>query len=247
MTIEKSFVKVTLMDDFKRTLEMQAIIAMTERMQDGSCDAPITNTSKMHSAEHLLDAMNNGTEGFIEGMEAKGQQEMVKAAGSRLPAEGTGPDYQGKCFDWSSWGIKIGEPIKGDEIWVEAELPDGWKVEATGHSMWSNLLDEKGRERAGIFYKAAFYDRSCHINPSRRYSTDSESVIEQDYDGPYVFLVKDGGAEIYRSEVFEGEPEPEGWKYGDTPYRGSDLARKAAEVYMAEHYPDHSKPEAYWD
>ena len=29
--------------------------------------------------------------------------------------------------------------------------------------MWSSVVDELGRERAAVFYKAAFYDRRAHM------------------------------------------------------------------------------------
>jgi hypothetical protein len=237
-------------DNFRRDLEYQSIKAQVDRMEDGTFDAPITNTSKMAAAEHLLDEINNGR-GGIERSEAAGQAEMVKAGGSRLPADGTVGFGHGDSFDWSKLGIKIGEPIKGDEIWVEAELPEGWKLEGTDHAMHSNLLDDKGRQRASIFYKAAFYDRSCSISPSRRYSANN--MPEAGYEAPrgdndpYVFIVKDGGKEIYRSESFHGAPKPEGWNYGDTPYSAYDLSGDAAKAYIEEHYPDYLDATAYWD
>jgi len=231
------------MDDFKRTLEMQANIAQVKRMENGTDNDPITNTSKQHPAEHLLYAMSNGTEGLIEDMEAKGQQEMVKAAGSRLPAEGTGPDWRGECFDWSLWGVKIGKAIEGDEIWVEAELPKGWKIAATGHHMWSNLLDEKGRERASIFYKAASYDRSCAITPNCRYKSSIESTDIDDRNSPYFGLIIDGKEEIHRLGPFVDKKEEHN-TYMTSAY---SIADKAARAYLNENYPDNGKPEAYWD
>jgi hypothetical protein len=224
-------------------------------MENGTYDDPITNTSKQHAAEHLLGAMrkDNGGEGFIEDMEAAGQAELVKAGGTRLPADGTTtPKFNGdKPFDWAAIGVKIGEVVKDDDIWVEAELPPGWKLDGSGHAMWSHLLDDKGRQRAAIFYKAAFYDRSCNINPSRRYS--ASNMPEAGYEAPrgdndpYVFVVTDGGEEIYRSETFTGTEKPEGWSYGDTPYSAYELSQNAAKAYMEENYPDYLDATAYWD
>ena len=43
-------------------------------------------------------------------------------------------------------------------------MPNGWKKQATDHSMWSELIDDKGKVRATIFYKAAFYDQRAFLN-----------------------------------------------------------------------------------
>ena len=74
-------------------------------------------------------------------------------------------------------GIKIIEDK--DDLFMEVELPTGWSLKRTDHSMWSNLIDNKGRERASIFYKAAFYDRDAFINFNRRFHISSE---KHDYD-----------------------------------------------------------------
>ncbi len=66
-----------------------------------------------------------------------------------------------------AWGVKFGEPT--DDLFRKAELPSGWKLVPTDHSMWSHLVDHNGRERAGIFYKAAFYDRHARISANSRF------------------------------------------------------------------------------
>jgi hypothetical protein len=50
-----------------------------------------------------------------------------------------------------------------DELFYDAKFPEGWKTEPTDHSMWSHIVDNKGKKRFAIFYKAAFYDRKAHI------------------------------------------------------------------------------------
>ena len=58
-------------------------------------------------------------------------------------------------------GIVFGEPI--DELFVSVVLPAGWEIKPSNHSMYSDLVDESGKVRAEIFYKAAFYDRKANI------------------------------------------------------------------------------------
>lgn len=90
--------------------------------------------------------------GGIEAQEAAGQRDLC--ASSRLPKDAPWPELE-------ALGIVRGEDV--DNLFVNATLPAGWSIKPTDHSMWSKLLDETGAERASIFYKAAFYDRSAHL------------------------------------------------------------------------------------
>ncbi|MEE8368270.1 MAG: hypothetical protein V3S30_08125 [Thermoanaerobaculia bacterium] len=221
-------------------------------------DPKITNTSKQHPARHLMGAMaaherTGSTDQFHLDQEAQGQRDVVAAAGTRLPSEGTirnrmGDPIQGSVTDvWKSYGLVFGKPVKDDEIWVEAILPDGWKIESTDHSMWSKLVDDKGRARALIFYKAAFYDRSCHIQLNRRFAA---TMDQPERPGPFFGIVTDGGTEIERLGPFEDD---EGTRpsYIDDPKdlwkSGDDKSLDAAKAWLGEHYPDWNEHTAYWD
>jgi hypothetical protein len=62
-------------------------------------------------------------------------------------------------------GVVFGEPLQGrDRIFLQARLPEGWKKKRTDHAMWSNLVDDKGRRRAQIFFKAAPYHYSAFMH-----------------------------------------------------------------------------------
>lgn len=107
---------------------------------------------------HLLGAMSDGNSAYIEGMEADGQRQLV--ASELLPNE----VLHSTDADLEAMGIQLGEPVAGDALFRHATLPAGWRREGGNHAMWSYLVDEHGRRRAQIFYKAAFYDRSAHIS-----------------------------------------------------------------------------------
>jgi hypothetical protein len=103
----------------------------------------------------LENAMIAATPGGIEAQEARGQKDFV--ANNTLPI---------KCNfctreQLEEMGIVFGEPV--DDLFVEVQLPKGWKKVPTDHSMWSDLVDAEGHKRASIFYKAAFYDRDAFI------------------------------------------------------------------------------------
>ena len=101
----------------------------------------------------LANAILAATPGGIEAQEAQGQRDLC-ASGQRLP----------KRMDRTAveaMGIKIG--ADADELFVYAELPEGWQIKPTDHSMWSDLVDAAGKKRAAIFFKAAFYDRKAFM------------------------------------------------------------------------------------
>ena len=139
-------------------------------------------------------------------------------------------------------GIKFGPADSEDPMFMSAELPEGWKKVGSDHSMWSKVVDEKGRERLSIFYKAAFYDRDAHIDLCSRFSVSYEC---DDYEKPrpdrlYFGVVKDAGTEIYRSE---GIPENELADDADAETRykhkwGNELARDTARAWADENLPE---------
>jgi hypothetical protein len=109
----------------------------------------------------------------IERMERDGQTQLVNS--DRLPtdsgSEGDAP--------YLALGFTFGEPDPSDELFRPGTLPPGWSRQPTDHAMWSKIVDQYGRERVAIFYKAAFYDRSAHMSLETRYGYLS-SVL---YDG----------------------------------------------------------------
>ena len=104
----------------------------------------------------LKNAITASTPGGIEAQEAAGQKEFV--ASESLPKETNGCTRE----QLEGMGIQFGADI--DDLFVSVKLPDGWRKIPTGHSMWSDLVDDKVQKGASIFYKAAFYDRSAFIS-----------------------------------------------------------------------------------
>lgn len=172
----------------------------------------------------------------ILNQEARGQSRLVSS--EVLPKDIRGATRE----TFEQMGIVFGEDA--DDLFVHVTLPDGWKKEATDHSMWSKLLDEKGRERASIFYKAAFYDRSAHMFPRKRFSvssfveTDADGRIAEDGDGSHwSTYVTDCGKAITLMGTRERE-------YG---LRIVDEHEAKAIAWLKENYPDYQNPLAYWD
>ena len=163
--------------------------------------------------------------GGIEAQEKRGQSALVNSA--MLPV-------QAQWDQLTQIGIVRGDPV--DDLFVNVTLPAGWTKRATEHDMWSDLLDEQGRKRAAIFYKAAFYDRSAHMTLNRRYSAYQRPVNDGDFSGPRHGIVLDQDTVIWQTEQQVA--------YKDWP--AMDAVEKQANAWLDKRYPDWRNPLAYW-
>lgn len=121
--------------------------------------------------------------GGPELQEARGQSEFVHS--EVIPTE----LYGANDDDLVALGFKLGPVVDGDPIFRRAELPEGWRKERSDHSMWSYIVDGDGYQRCSIFYKAAFYDRSAHMQlnavPTTRAQYDAISAYEDSNELEY--------------------------------------------------------------
>jgi hypothetical protein len=114
--------------------------------------AVIENTSSRDPFTHFLGLLSDGQDKYITGMEAAGQSQFVTSAA--MPKDSPWDQLE-------ALGFVRGDAVAGDDLFVSATLPEGWSKQATDHSMWSKIVDQRGIERVSIFYKAAFYDRKA--------------------------------------------------------------------------------------
>jgi len=181
----------------------------------------------------LFDAMMSGDPGqAIVNQEKRGQQQLVH--GDVLPRECPREQLE-------TLGFQFGDPV--DDLFVAVTMPPGWKKTPTEHHMHSDLVDDKGRKRGGIFYKAAFYDRNASMHLVRRFNVADEPVggytPDFDRDGPYVAIVYDQGQAIWTSDPATPTEEAPVWEL-------TRRLRLYAKEWLAEHYPDWEDPLAYW-
>jgi hypothetical protein len=132
--------------------------------------------------------MGEGSSGYIESMEAAGQQQLVHS--DRLPTQ---VHDDGKDKPYKKLGFTFGKPDPSDPLFRAATLPEGWRREGSDHSMWSYLVDQHGRRRVSIFYKAAFYDRSAFMRLETPYGYlrqllhgDGQPVLDDEWLTPEV-------------------------------------------------------------
>lgn len=176
---------------------------------------------------------------MIDRMISQGQTELVNT--SILPTDGLG----GKEAElWKKIGVLLGNKVAGDPMFMNVTLPSGWSKRSTDHSMWTDLIDDKGRKRASIFYKAAFYDRSARISIARRFS------ISRDYDRKDVILMRVKDGDVVRFTGNEYSLLDEKGVY--ISYDQQDVAEKFAideccTWLVDNRFPNYGDPTAYWD
>lgn len=123
----------------------------------------IENTQSPASREltGLLVLATGDGDAVIGTQEKAGQRQVVHS--DSLPTEihgGTDADFEAVGFTFG-----LTDPHDPhDPLFRPATLPDGWAKQGSDHDMWSYVIDELGRRRVGIFYKAAFYDRRADMH-----------------------------------------------------------------------------------
>jgi hypothetical protein len=169
------------------------------------------------------------TPGGIEAQEKAGQLALVGSTDMPIVMKPSRESFE-------KVGFKFGDEI--DTVFLKAELPKCWTRAATDHSMHSDILDDQGRERVSVFYKAAFYDRRAHAYLNPRYTVDCVFLREnqQTPSEQVAYCVKDSGKEIYRTEPI-----------GSTDWAADKKVRAFAEAWLQERFPNYEDPTAYWD
>ena len=180
-------------------------------------------------AENLIAAM---VPGGIEAQEKRGQ--MAQAALQTLP-------LKLKRDEFEAAGFVFGDPA--DDLFVNVTFPEGWTKKPSSHDMWTEILDEKGRVRGSIFYKAAFYDRSASARLSPRFHVGEDYLIKTSR----TVSVRDACGVVQFS--IEGLAVPD---WNDRPAselaaQAIDAARLKCQCYLVENWPDYGNPNAYWN
>lgn len=194
----------------------------------------ITNTARAAEENPLAVLAASAVLGpsqSIEAMEALGQRELC--ASEQLPTDGCDVEALTKL------GFQIGEVLADDPLFRAVTLPAGWKLAPTDHSMWSDLVDAKGRKRAAVFYKAAFYDRKAHMRMEQRYIVRyADAPAGEPLPDVYVVVDTTSGAVLHSVEF--SRTSGESWK-------ASETARGAAQAWLDKRFPNNTDVAAYWD
>lgn len=176
------------------------------------------------------------TPGGIERQEKQGQIE--QSFKETLPR-----DFRLNFIDCRNVLEKLGFVFgdNADDLFVNVRFPEGWRKSPTDHSMWTDILDEKGRKRGSIFYKAAFYDRSADGSLCGRFG------VSESYKGPKRAFVTDASGEV--NHEISGLPDAsaiEDQKERRKAWTECDAAKDKLAAWLNENYPLWEDVTAYW-
>lgn len=197
---------------------------------------PPVNTEKESPIGMCVRMIVMGSNAAIESQEKDGQTSFVDS--DTLPLD-VGGNEDRKILE--SFGVKFLGAVPGDELFQYVELPPNWKKVSTEHSMSTWLVDDKGRRRASIFYKAAFYDRRASLSLARRYR------VTQDFDREEAEHVAVAHVIDCDTVIFSTPPVALPQERNSEFYRIGDEAKKIARAWLDAHFPDWLNPAAYWD
>lgn len=176
------------------------------------------------------------TPGGIEAQEAAGQQNLIRS--ERMPRV----DNTGQREDSKEVLKKLGFKILGiaDDQFYYTQMPTGWIWQATNHAMHSYVLDEKGRKRIHVFFKAAFYDYHAHLDLLTRYH-----AIWRPQEGWDDHNLHDFAPDMKVAVALDGETEI----WVSDPVLGKTALNVSAlsGIWLNHHYPDWQNPFAYWE
>jgi hypothetical protein len=170
------------------------------------------------------------TPAMIEASEAAGQRALVES--TLLPVD----FRQYTELTLERIGIVVDRSAVVDGLFYRTTLPGGWRKVPAKYSMWSHLVDGKGRTRASIFYKAAFYDRRAFWSLNRRYST--EHYYERERKDQYGLAVRHAFVVDQSIEPKEGDPFYDEWNGADHAYQPTIEEKRAACLNAIVHVPE---------
>lgn len=173
------------------------------------------------------------TPGGIQAQESRGQQALVAQCLFPVRIAQRGITHE---MLTAKWGITF-EPGIVDGLFYKANLPPGWSIRPTEHSMNSDLVDSQACNRAGIFYKAAFYDRNADVTLTMRYGVSAQYEGADFETGTLCERVVDSKT---AAVLFESKFVPR------KDFKAQDVIRTEAEAFLLERFPDYRDPFAYW-
>ena len=120
---------------------------------------------------------------------------------------------------------KAGVRVQGSGLLLQATLPSGWQAIQT-EARHGQLIDDKGRVRAELFYKGAVHETKGHLTMRHRYTTYCGRPGNSDW------CVWDYAAETV---LFEDSSAPRSEQYD------------RAKAWLNKHYPKWEDPSKYWN
>jgi len=183
---------------------------------------------------------------MVTGEDGRGHEFVTKT--DTLPAV-VEPDGAREVLEKA--GVKFLGGVEGDPLFVHVKLPDGWKKVPAPHEWLTMLVDEKDRERARIFYKAALYDRQAALILVPRYgiydSCYQVGWLEDGTEQEYMVCVTDGGVVLDGRKVIYDTEVIRLIGTRAEKFRATRTLIKKGEAWLDENFLDWKDPFAYWE
>lgn len=171
---------------------------------------------------------------------------------TRLPTDGIEAYAPGGA--WEALGIVVGDVDRDDDMFTFVTLPEGWTIKPSKHSMYTDILDEKGRQRISYFHKVAAYDCKADIrSPNNRYRTMPGKASSWDPSTAYretividcVLATYNASGEVCDEAIVHSIGRKV--ESGEKSYAVHEEIEAAAKAWLNENFPKNSDPLAYWD
>jgi hypothetical protein len=169
---------------------------------------------------------------------ALGQHQIVN--GKVLPTAFNGGSEKLMKHELTKIGFVFGNVVDDDPMFQSVELPAGWSRVATGHPLWSHILDEYGRERISIFFDASLHNRDAFFDviPAIQVAWNEQRTS----DGiKMTFHIKKCGVTIFSAD----EVEVVGDSSKIDEVRWEENGKVLA--WASKNYPYYLHPYLYWD
>lgn len=203
-----------------------------------------TYISALDALLYVMDG-KSPSEAIIES-EKREQQKTIRTC--RLPIRTNSRNISISTKEqYENMGIKVLDEY--DDLFYSVELPEGWEMKPTSHSMWNEVVDDKGRKRISFFYKGAFYDRDAFSNFINRYSysvmpfdnyKDENVGYEDRKFKPWRGYITDCGECIKKIKEITAKTDKEYLSI-------DDKLGNACKKYLDKHFPDWKDVNAYWN
>jgi hypothetical protein len=138
-------------------------------------------------------------------------------------------------------GVKLLGVAAGNQFLQPITLPAGWKKVAGNRSVYSHIIDNKGRMRVEIIsYQAGSNEQKVFMYLCRRYgrSFDHDHFCNTNQG---VTHITDGNQVMYTTQPVAADTHPGN---PDMVMKETDAA---ASTWLNKHYPRWHNPGAYWD
>lgn len=200
-------------------------------------------SSEQSNTTPLTEPPNNASDDLSSRIDAtikRAREEwQTVIASDRLPTE-MGASDKREALERA--GVVFGDVVQGNEMFTYVTLPEGWTKVETDYIQLTDVVDEKGRKRATLFFNNDDDERIVHTNIYPRFTYEREERSHP-LKGILVMNVKDGDTAIFTTAEYPyfGEKEDAEW------YSQYCFAIVEAQEWLFEHYPNWQDPSAYWD